>query len=95
MCLTGGLATKAYTVCMIALLPDKTRDSYERLFSLVHDYFESEGFDLDWSGMYFMTDFELAVRESIRLFFPNVILFGCFFLFSQVTEIILQFFGFF
>ena len=29
MCLTGGLATKAYTVCMIALLPDKTRNSYE------------------------------------------------------------------
>ena len=80
MCLTAG----AYTVAMIGLLPDKSRITYDRMFSMLHKYLEDHSLDLDWRDAFFMTDFESAQRESIRLFFPHVRLLGCFFHFSQV-----------
>ena len=75
MCLTSG----AYTLTMLALLPDKSRESYDRLFSMLHDYCEEQELDTQWIGSVFMTDFEVAMRGSLLLFFPGMKLLACFY----------------
>ena len=79
MCLTSG----AYTITMLGLMPDKSRESYDRLFGMLHDYCEESELDTQWMGSTFMTDFEVAMRSSILMFFPNVQLLACFFHFCQ------------
>ena len=79
MCLTA----KAYTITMLCLMPDKSRDSYDRMFGMLHDYCEENELDTQWINSVFMTDFEVAMRSSILLFFPSVQLLACFFHFCQ------------
>ena len=79
MCLTS----KSYTITMMCLMPDKTRDSYDRMFSLLYDYCSEHELDTQWIGSTFMTDFEVAMRSSIVMFFPAVNLMACFFHFCQ------------
>jgi hypothetical protein len=44
---------------MFALMPDKTRASYDRMFGMLHDYCEEHELDTQWIGSMFMTDFEV------------------------------------
>ena len=79
MCMTS----KAYTVTMLGLMPDKSRDSYDRMFGMLYDYCDEQELDTQWIGSVFMTDFEVAMRSSILLFYPSVKLLACFFHFCQ------------
>ena len=42
------------------------------------------GMDIEWQGHYFMTDFESALRQSLITQFPNLVLLGCYFHWSQL-----------
>lgn len=78
--LLGGV----YVPCMIALLPDKSRESYDCLFSLIWDFNNNHGLANDFAEGFFMTDFELNIRLSFSMFWPNTRLLGCYFHFSQL-----------
>ena len=43
------MKNKAYTLSMIALMPDKSRDSYDSMLGVLVGYFEAE--NLDYSGI--------------------------------------------
>ena len=79
LCMTN----KAYILSMIALMPDKSRDSYDNMFGFLVVYFEAKNLDYSWVGAVFMTDFEVAMKSSILMFFPYVKLLACYFHFSQ------------
>ena len=53
------------------------------MFSLLYDYCSEHELDTQWIGSTFMTDFEVAMRSSIFMFFPAVNLMACFFHFCQ------------
>ena len=61
------MTSKAYTVTMLGLMPDKSRDSYDRMFGMLYDYCDEQELDTQWIGSVFMTDFEVAMRSSIFL----------------------------
>ena len=54
--LLGGV----YVPCIIAMLPDKKRESYDVLFSLIWDYLNLHNLPNTFSSDYFMTDFEVS-----------------------------------
>ena len=81
MALFGGV----YVTCMIGLLPDKTKDTYERFFAMVSAYLETNDLPNNFEGHFFMTDFEKNIRSSFQLFWPSVRTLGCYFHFSQVN----------
>ncbi|CAK9290190.1 unnamed protein product [Gordionus sp. m RMFG-2023] len=64
-----------------ALLPDKSRETYIQLFHIVKKFCTRE-------GIYFnppigQTDFEAAAISALRFVFPNTVIKGCFFHYSQ------------
>ena len=83
-----GLFGGVYLPCMIGLLPDKTQDTYGRFFGLVRSYLDKNDLPNDFSGHFFMTDFEVNIRTNFNLFWPMARLLGCYFHFSQVCTII-------
>ena len=70
---------------MIGLLPDKTADTYGRFFAMVWSYLDQNGLPNDFTGHFFMTDFERNIRDHFMMFWPNARLLGCYFHFSQVN----------
>ena len=60
MALFGGV----YVTCMIGLLPDKTKETYERFFAMVSAYLETNDLPNNFEGHFFMTDFEKNIRNS-------------------------------
>ena len=68
MALFGGV----YVTCMIGLLPDKTKETYERFFAMVSAYLEANDLPTNFEGHFFMTDFEKNIRNSFHLFWPSV-----------------------
>ena len=80
MALFGGV----YLPCLIGLLPDKTNDTYGRFFAMVYSYLEQNDLPNNFTGHFFMTDFERNIRDNFNLFWPDVKLLGCYFHFSQV-----------
>ena len=67
-------------VCFV-LLPDKTRESYDNMFCMLKEALGSRGLEL--SAQYFMSDFEVAIRNSFTSHFPDVTPKGCLFHFSK------------
>ena len=59
LALLGGV----YVPCIIALLPDKKRESYDVLFSLIWDYLNQHNLPNEFSSDYFMTDFEVSTSS--------------------------------
>ena len=55
---------------VFTLLPDKKRESYDAMFSLLKENLECRG--LEMSATYFMSDFEIAIKDSFLSFFPDV-----------------------
>ena len=55
---------------VFTLLPDKKRESYDAMFSLLKENLECRG--LEMSATYFMSDFEIAIKDSFLYFFPDV-----------------------
>ena len=58
MALLGGV----YIPCVIALLPDKTRETYDVFFGLIYDYLNKHNLPNNFSDGFFMTDFEINIR---------------------------------
>ena len=52
------------------LLPDKKKESYVCMFTLLKNALEDEGLEL--SAEYFMTDFEVAIRDSFLSTFTSI-----------------------
>lgn len=63
-----------------ALLPNKTRGTYEELFGVIRQQLERSGYV---ERQVFLTDFETAAFEAIRSAFPESIVKGCTFHFRQ------------
>ena len=66
---------------MYALLPNKQRQSYNRVFSLLKDAAMTHGLDLDPATV--LCDFVLAIIQALALNFPNSRHRGCYFHFMQ------------
>ena len=56
---------------MFSLLPDKTRRSYDDMFNGLNVALKKR--DLQLSSTYFMSDFEINIRESFVDHFPDII----------------------
>ena len=63
------------------LLPDKKKESYLCMFSLLKEALEVLGLEL--SATYFMSDFELAIRDSFLSTFRGIKVKGCAFHYSK------------
>ena len=63
------------------LLPNKTRETYTRMFRLLQDALIAR--NIIWSPNSFQIDFELAVIRAIEMLFPNAQIRGCLFHFCQ------------
>ena len=66
---------------LFAFLPGKSRDIYERLYTLVRIRCQQVGFNFS-SNRFFM-DFEAASRVAVTTIFPDADVKGCFFHFTQ------------
>jgi hypothetical protein len=64
-----------------ALLPDKTKETYIRLFRLLQDYGSQN--NLQFSPNHFQIDFEVSAIKAINLVYQNARITGCLFHFSQ------------
>ena len=82
MALFGGV----YLPCLIGLLPDKSNDTYGRFFAMVWTYLNENNLPNDFTGHFFMTDFERNIRDNFNLFWSTATLLGCYFHFSQVCQ---------
>ena len=80
MALLGGV----YVPCILGLLPDKKRETYDVFFGLLCDYLNKHDLPNEFANHFFMTDFELNIRNAFRLFWPQIQLMGCYFHFSQL-----------
>ena len=67
-------------VCF-ALLPDKRRESYDAMFTMLKEALESR--QLELSATFFMSDFECAIRDSFVMHFPEIEPKGCYFHYSK------------
>ena len=67
-------------VCF-ALLPDKKRESYDAMFTLLKEALDAR--QLEPSATFFMSDFECAIRDSFVMHFPEIEPKGCYFHFSK------------
>ena len=63
------------------LLPNKTRETYERVFELLKQ--KCADLDIEFHPTSVMSDFELAIIQAIQLAFPQTIPKGCYFHFCQ------------
>ena len=67
---------------IFALLPDKSRRSYEDLFSGLKRALDARNLEL--SAGQFMSDFEHNIRESFKNNFEEIDVKGCYFHFRNV-----------
>ena len=75
--------TDVFVPCCYAMLPDKTRDSYNSLFSMLKECLSRRG--LIMSAQFFMSDFELNIKNSFMEFFPQTEVKGCVFHFAKAV----------
>ncbi|CAK9292349.1 unnamed protein product [Gordionus sp. m RMFG-2023] len=64
-----------------ALLPDKSRETYIQLFHIVINFCTLKG--INFNPPNGQTDFEAAAISALRFVFPNIVIKGCFFHYSQ------------
>ena len=72
-----------YVPCLYAMLPDKKRDSYDAMFSMLKECLSRRGLSL--SAQYFMSDYELNIKNSFMSFFPNTECKGCLFHYAKAV----------
>ena len=63
------------------LLPDKSRETYIRVFELIKEKAEEQ--DLNLNPDTVLSDFELSIIQAMELTFPTTVTKGCFFHFCQ------------
>ncbi len=76
---------------IFALLPNKSTNTYLRLFRILQD--KAAEFNCIFSPKIFLIDFELEVKNAIRIIFPQSEIKGCLFHFAQALIRNLQNFG--
>ena len=81
MALLGGV----YLPCIIGLLPDKRRETYDVFFGLIHAYLDAHQLPNTFADGFFMTDFEINIRSAFAMFWPDIRMLGCYFRFSQLV----------
>ena len=59
MALLGGV----YLPCIIGLLPDKRRETYDVFFGLIHAYLDAHQLPNTFADGFFMTDFDFAKKK--------------------------------
>ena len=79
--INASVTSSTFIPTVIALLPDKKRDTYDAMFGSLKENLEARGLEL--SARYMMSDFELAIRDSFISHFPDVEAKGCAFHFCQ------------
>ena len=68
MALLGGV----YVPCIIGLLPDKKRETYDVFFGLIHDYLDAHQLPNTFADGFFVTDFEVNIRNASSMFWPDI-----------------------
>ena len=63
MVLLGGV----YLPCIIGLLPDKRRETYDVFFGLIHAYLDAHQLPNTFADGFFMTDFEINIRSAFAM----------------------------
>ena len=74
------------------LLPDKSRDTYQRTFGLLKE--KAEELSLDFSPVVVLSDFELAIIRAAELSFPTADIKGCYYRYCQCLNRKIQQIGF-
>lgn len=64
-----------------ALLPNKREDTYRRFFELVQGAGDTHNIEV--KPAIIMMDFEMAAKRGVRIVFPDVVVKGCYFHYSQ------------
>ena len=82
--LNAEFRTNQFVPVAFGLLPDKKRQSYDDLFSLLKQALEHPSRDLELSAEWVMSDFEHNIRTSWQSIFPNIKAKGCHFHFAKV-----------
>ena len=81
-CLQKLVRTGLYFVPVaFCLLPDKKKESYQVMFSLLKNALDDS--ELELSAEYFMSDFEVAIRDAFLSTFPGIEAKGCAFHFAK------------
>ena len=68
MALLGGV----YLPCIIGLLPDKRRETYDVFFGLIHAYLDAHQLPNTFADGFFMTDFEINIRSAFAMPKPQL-----------------------
>ena len=69
------LRVMKYAIINLRNLPDKKKESYQCMFSLLREALECLGLEL--SASFFMSDFEIGIRDSFSATFPGIEVKGC------------------
>ena len=69
--ISAEVTTGVFVPVVFALLPDKKRESYDAMFGLLREALETLGKEL--SASFFMSDFEIAIRESFLGTFQGIV----------------------
>ena len=81
--LQAQVCDKVFVPVAFCLLPDKKRRSYDSMFSLISEALKSQRLEL--SAEYFMSDFEISIRDSFVSHFPDIQAKGCGFHYSKAV----------
>ena len=81
--ISAEVTTGVFVPVVFALLPDKKRESYDAMFGLLREALETLGKEL--SASFFMSDFEIAIRESFLGTFQGIEAKGCAFHYSKAV----------
>ena len=78
------LVSTSYVPCFFALLTNKSRNSYDKVFSMIQHQITKRGFTCDFGGHFFMMDFEYAMRAALSAVWPPIQILGCYFHWTQL-----------
>ncbi|KAI5641750.1 MULE transposase domain-containing protein [Phthorimaea operculella] len=73
---TGNNDTVNIVPAIFCLLPDKTLETYIRVFQLIKNHFHIE-------FTKFKTDYEVAQIQALKFVFPGIVITGCYYHFSR------------
>ena len=74
--------SETFCPCAFFLLPDKTKDSYLLMFDMLKEALTIR--NLEPAANYFMSDFEVAIRDSFMEMFPGIDIKSCVFHWSKL-----------
>ena len=79
--ISAEVSSGVFVPAAFCLLPDKKKESYLSMFSLLNKALDLMGMEL--SAEFFMSDFEIGIRDAFLTTFPGIEAKGCSFHFSK------------